>query len=119
MPRHGLAFILEVIRQKRERSLCDTPRTRSQYRRRSADWRYITPYDEPHFATHLSLLDVETDGTDWIEVVRFVLHRDPATDAERSRRRWESHLARARWMTKRGYRRILEQPVERNRTRLD
>ena len=69
----------------------------------------ITPYDEAHHITYLRLLDAEADGADWKEVARIVLHRDPASDEERTRRCWASHLARARWMTKTGYRRILEQ----------
>jgi hypothetical protein len=77
----------------------------------------ITPYDEAHFVTYLRLLDAEADGADWREVARIVLHRDPAAEEARSRRCWESHLARAQWMTKRGYRRILEQAVEHARDR--
>ncbi len=72
----------------------------------------ITIYDEQHFVTYLRLLDADRDKADWTEVARIVLHRDPAGEAERTRRCWESHLARARWMTKCGYRRILEQAVE-------
>jgi len=69
----------------------------------------ITTYDEVHFITYLRLLDAETDGADWTEVARIVLHRDPATEAMRARSCWESHLSRAQWMTKIGYRKILEQ----------
>jgi len=72
----------------------------------------ITPYDEVHYVTYLRLLDAEKDGADWAEVARIVLHRDPVTDERRTRKCWESHLARARWMTKRGHRRILEQAAE-------
>ena len=56
----------------------------------------ITIYDEAHFVTYLRLLDAERDGADWTEVARIV-------------------MARAQWMTKRGYRRLLEQSVERAR----
>ncbi len=72
----------------------------------------ITPYDEAHFITYLRLLDAEADGADWAEVARIVLHRDPAADAASTRRCWESHLARAQWMTKRGYRHLLAQAGE-------
>jgi len=72
----------------------------------------ITIYDEEHFVTYLRLLDADKEGADWTEVARIVLHRDPSGDIVRARRCWESHLARARWMTKTGYRRILEQAVE-------
>lgn len=73
----------------------------------------ITPYDEQHYVTYLRLLDASRDGADWQDVARIVLHRDPASDPERSRRCWESHLARAQWLSSAGYRRILEQAIER------
>lgn len=69
----------------------------------------ITTYDQVHFITYLRLLDAEDDAAEWTEVARIVLHRDPATEGERTRACWESHLARAQWMTKAGYRKILEQ----------
>jgi hypothetical protein len=69
----------------------------------------ITPYDEVHFITYLRLLDAEAEGADWTEVASIVLHRDPTADATRTRHCWESHLARAQWMTKRGYRHLLIQ----------
>jgi hypothetical protein len=75
----------------------------------------ITVYDEAHFVTYLRLLDAERDGAHWTEVARIVLHRDPACEALRTRRCFDSHLARAQWMTKRGYRRLLEQSVEQAR----
>ena len=72
----------------------------------------VTLYDEAHFVTYLRLLDAETDGADWAEVAMIVLHRDPVMDSNLTKACWESHLARAQWMTKIGYRRILEQAVE-------
>lgn len=69
----------------------------------------ITPYDEQHYVTYLRLLDAKADGADWKEVALIVLHRDPAE--KRTRRCWESHLARAQWLSREGYRRILEQAV--------
>ena len=71
----------------------------------------ITLYDEAHFVTYLRLLDAEAEGADWKEVARIVLHRDPVVDPMQTRRCWVSHLARARWMTTQGYRRLLEQAV--------
>ncbi|ENI4223724.1 DNA -binding domain-containing protein [Pseudomonas aeruginosa] len=71
----------------------------------------ITAYDEQHYVTYLRLLDANRDGADWQEVARIVLHRDPVTEEARSRRCWESHLARAQWLSGSGYRRILEQAV--------
>lgn len=69
----------------------------------------ITIYDERHFITYLRLLDAKAEGADWKEVARIVLHRDPVSDEARTRRCWESHLARAQWLSREGYWRILEQ----------
>jgi len=71
----------------------------------------ITAYDEQHYVTYLRLLDASRDGADWQEVARIVLHRDPIAEEARSRHCWESHLARAQWLSGSGYRRILEQAV--------
>jgi hypothetical protein len=68
----------------------------------------LTRYDQEHLVTYLRLLDADTEGADWTEVARIVLHIDPAQEPERARRAWESHLARAKWMTEHGYRHLLE-----------
>jgi len=67
----------------------------------------LMPYDEEHLVTYLRLLDAEADGADWTEVARLVLHIDPSREPARARRAWESHLARAKWMAKHGYRHLL------------
>jgi hypothetical protein len=67
----------------------------------------LTSYDMEHLVTYLRVLDAETDGADWTEVARIVLHIDPASDPARAHRAWESHLARASWMTEEGYKLLL------------
>ena len=67
----------------------------------------LTGYDEQHLVTYLRLLDAETADADWTEVARIVLHLDPDREPDRARRAWQSHLARARWMTEHGYRHLL------------
>ena len=67
----------------------------------------LTPYDQEHLVTYVRLIDAQAAGADWTEVARLVLHIDPATEPVRARRAWESHLARARWMTEHGYRHLL------------
>ncbi|WP_199554076.1 DNA -binding domain-containing protein [Sandaracinobacteroides hominis] len=69
----------------------------------------ITPYDERHFVTYLRLLDAKAENADWKEVARIVLHRDPVAEELRTRRCWQSHLERAQWLSREGYKRILEQ----------
>lgn len=67
----------------------------------------VTPYDHEHVVTYLRLLDADKERADWREVVRIVLHIDPEREPERARHAFDSHLARAKWMTEHGYRHIL------------
>lgn len=69
----------------------------------------ITAYDERHYVTYLRLLDAKAEGADWKEVAQIVLHRDPVAEELRSRRCLQSHLERAQWFSREGYRKILEQ----------
>ena len=68
----------------------------------------LTPYDHAHRVTYLRLLDAHAEGTDWREVVRIVLDIDPDREPEQARKAFESHLARAQWMTEHGYRNLLK-----------
>ena len=67
----------------------------------------LTIYDEEHIITYLRLLDADAEGADWREVVQLVLHIDPRLEPDRARRAFDSHLARAKWMTEHGYRHLL------------
>ena len=67
----------------------------------------LTPYDQEHAITYLRILDADAEGADWREVSRIVLHIDPDQDVGRARRAFDSHLARAKWMTRHGYRHLL------------
>ncbi|GLR77821.1 DUF2285 domain-containing protein (plasmid) [Azospirillum oryzae] len=67
----------------------------------------LTDYDRLHLVTYLRLLDAAADGADPDEVARIVLRIDPDEEPERARRAYDSHLARARWMTENGYRHLL------------
>jgi hypothetical protein len=69
----------------------------------------LTPYDMKHLITYLRLLDAATVRADWKEVARIVLRRDPNINASQTERCWSSHLARAQWMTKHGYRKLRDQ----------
>ena len=66
----------------------------------------ITKYDQQHFITYLRLLDAEAAGAGWEEVARIVLHLDPDQDRARVHLAWQSHLARAHWLTQNGYRQL-------------
>jgi hypothetical protein len=61
--------------------------------------RYLTGYDQQHLVTYLRLLDADAEGADWQEVAKIVLHIDPEHESDWAKRAWESHLARAKWLT--------------------
>jgi hypothetical protein len=67
----------------------------------------LTGYDHGHLVTYLRLLDADAENADWREVSRIVLRIDPEREPERARRAFDSHLARAKWMTVHGYRHLL------------
>ncbi len=67
----------------------------------------LTPYDHEHAVTYLRLLDADAEGADWREITQIVLHIDPEREPVRAWKAYESHLARAKWMTKHGYRHLL------------
>ena len=67
----------------------------------------LTSYDEQHAVTYARLLDAEADNADWHEVARIVLHIDPVSEPARARSAYESHLARAKWVARHGYRHLL------------
>lgn len=69
----------------------------------------ITTYYERHFVTYMRLLDAKAEDADWKEVAQIVLHRDPSFEELRTYRCWQSHLERAQWLSREGYKRILEQ----------
>ena len=62
----------------------------------------LTAYDEQHVVTYIRLLQAEGEGADWREVARIVLHIDPEREPDRARTAYESHLARAKWVTEQG-----------------
>lgn len=68
----------------------------------------LTPYDEQHVVTYMRLLDAEADNADWREVARIVLGIDPKLDPDGARRTFESHLARAKWAARHGFRHLLQ-----------
>jgi hypothetical protein len=67
----------------------------------------LTDYDRLHLITYIRLLDADADGIPWKEASRSILHIDPDSEPKRAKRAHRSHLARAQWMTRVGYRQIL------------
>lgn len=67
----------------------------------------VTPYDRRRFPIYLRLLDADAVHAPWDAVAMEVLGLDVKADTKAARETWESHLARARWMTEVGYRDLL------------
>ena len=62
----------------------------------------LTAYDEQHAVTYVRLLQADSEGANWREVARIVLHIDPEREPDRAQTAYQSHLARAKWVTEQG-----------------
>lgn len=60
----------------------------------------LTDYDRAHLVTYLRVLDALADNASRDEMARVILGIDPITEPDRARSAIESHIRRARWMTK-------------------
>lgn len=64
---------------------------------------HLTAYDRERLGEYLRLLDAEASGAHWTEVAHVVLGVDPQNDPKRCKRMYESHLARAHWVSAQGF----------------
>lgn len=69
----------------------------------------LTAYDREHMKLYLRLLDAARDGACWREAVQVLFGLDPDHEPQRCRHIHDAHLARARWMTERGYRELVRE----------
>ena len=69
----------------------------------------LTDYDRKHFVTYLRVLDAHAENAPWDDVARIVLRIDPIASPDAARRAYQTHLERAQWMTRAGYRELLLQ----------
>lgn len=67
----------------------------------------LTVYDCEHMKLYLRLFDAAKEGADWREVVAVLFGLDAEKEPERARRVYDSHLARARWLSETGYRHLI------------
>lgn len=66
----------------------------------------VTEYDRLHFVTYLRLLDATAEGANWEEIASLIFGVDPSLEPDRIKAMFDSHLERARWMARSGYRQI-------------
>ena len=64
----------------------------------------LTDYDRARLGAYLRLLDADEAGADWREVVELVFGLDPEREPRRGQAMHLSHLERARWISRQGYR---------------
>lgn len=67
----------------------------------------VTKYDEEHEEVYIQLLDADARGVGTEEMARTVLGIDASEEPARARKQVDAHLARARWMTEHGYRKLV------------
>jgi hypothetical protein len=67
----------------------------------------VTDYDRAHLAIYARLLDAAAEGAPWEDVSRIVLGIDPRAERSRAKQAYDTHLARAHWLTAQGYKKLL------------
>jgi hypothetical protein len=59
----------------------------------------LTAYDEAHFRLYMNLLNAEASNVPLAAICKEFLGIDAGAEPERARKRFESHLSRARWFS--------------------
>ena len=67
----------------------------------------LTGYDREHFASYLFLLDWSAAGGDRYDAINHLVGSDAELDRDHTRKIYDAHLERAKWMTRTGYRLLL------------
>ena len=70
----------------------------------------LTDYDRANFTTYVSLLDSVAAGADWRKATATLFGVDATVDERAAKQVYDANLARARWMTRVGYRLLLASP---------
>lgn len=81
--------------------------TESYFADRAPEGPQLTAYDESHLTDYLQLLDADAERVDWRVVASGIFGIDVAAEPDRAKAMYDSHLARARWMTEIGYAHLL------------
>lgn len=66
----------------------------------------LTDYDNAHFTTYMRLLDAAADDASEEVMALAILGIDPEQEPDRARKSVKSHLDRANWIAKSGYREL-------------
>ena len=69
----------------------------------------LSDYDRANLVLYLRILDAESDGASWQEAAELLLGMDAELEPERAWAAYQSHRQRARWLSREGYRQLLQQ----------
>ena len=69
----------------------------------------LTSYDRDNMTLYMRLLDAERSGAQWEDIIKTLFDLDPESDEPRYRHMYETHLARAKWMSEHGYKGLLRE----------
>lgn len=67
----------------------------------------LTSYDRAHLKLYLRLLDADSQGADWTDVAKTLFGLCASSDGERAKRVHSAHLARAKWLSEKGFAELL------------
>ena len=70
----------------------------------------LTAFDRAHLTVYLRLLDAEPAKIEWRISALDILGVDPSEETANARRIFDAFCARARWMTRVGYRLMTAEP---------
>jgi hypothetical protein len=69
----------------------------------------LTADDRSHMLVYIRLLDAAEEGASWEEVCSILFGLDATSEPERARQTYDSHMRRAQWFSRQGYRHLLDQ----------
>jgi len=75
---------------------------------RAPEGNELTAYDRQQCALYFRVLDAHAGGATWQEIAVAIFGINPQEESERAERVVRGHLARAQWMSKRGFRLLTE-----------
>jgi hypothetical protein len=67
----------------------------------------LTAYDRSHMLIYIRLLDAANEGAPWEEVCSVLFGIDAAEEPQRAWQTFDSHMKRAEWFSRQGYRNLL------------
>ena len=68
---------------------------------------HLTDYDRSHMLVYIRILDAADEGAAWQEVCSILFQIDAGKEPQRARQVYDSHMQRAEWFSRSGYRDLI------------